>query len=104
ANFTTSVATHAGDVVAQGLQDGDMYSFDITDDFGCTTSITGGPFVGLPIANAGQNDTSCTLTYNLNATPSIGTGLWTGPANISFTPNATSPSATATSTIAGTYT
>jgi gliding motility-associated-like protein len=103
ANFTTSVATHAGDVVAQGLQNGDMYSFDITDDFGCTTSITGGPFVGLPIADAGQNDTSCTLTYNLNATPSIGTGLWTGPANISFS-NATSPTATATSTVTGTYT
>jgi gliding motility-associated-like protein len=103
AMFTTSVATHGGDVVAQGFQNGDMYSFDITDDFGCTTSITGGPFVGLPLANAGQNDTSCTLTYNLNATPSIGTGLWTGPANISFS-NATSPTATATSTTAGTYT
>ena len=80
-----------------------MYSFDISDNFGCTTSIAGGPFVGLPTANAGQNDTSCTLTYNLNAIPSIGTGTWTGPANISFS-DATSPTATATSTLAGTYT
>ncbi len=103
ANFTTSVATHAGDVVAQGLQNSDMYSFDITDDFGCTTSITGGPFVGKPTANAGQNDTSCTLTYNLSAIPSIGTGTWTGPANVSFSPNANTPNAIATSTVTGTY-
>ena len=104
ATFTTSTATHGADVIAQGLQDGDMYSFDISDNFGCTTSIAGGPFVGLPTANAGQNDTSCTLSYNLNATPSIGTGTWTGPANISFAPNATTPNATATSTLAGPFT
>ena len=81
-----------------------MYSFDIADNFGCATSIAAGPFVGLPTANAGQNDTSCTLTYNLNATPSIGAGTWTGPANVSFTPNANDPNAVATSTTAGTYT
>lgn len=103
ASFVNTTATHNGTIVINGLQDGDLYSFDVVDTNGCPITITGGPFVGLPNADANVDDTSCTLTYNLNATPSIGTGAWTGPVGIVFS-NATSATSTATATTAGTYT
>jgi gliding motility-associated-like protein len=37
-----------------------------------------------PVANANTDDTTCTLTYNLNAIPTDGTGTWTGPAGTVF--------------------
>ncbi len=104
ASFVNNTATHNGTITINGLLDGDMYSFDITDDNGCTTTFNGGPFVGLPNANAGVDDTSCTLTYNLNPTTSIGAGTWTGPAGVNFAPNANTPNATVSAATAGTYT
>ena len=103
ASFVNNTATHNGTIIINGLLNGDMYSFDLVDDNGCTGSINGGPFVGLPNANANADDTSCTLTYNLNAIPSIGTGTWTGPAGVIFAP-ANSPTATVTVPLAGSYT
>ncbi|MBL4593177.1 MAG: gliding motility-associated C-terminal domain-containing protein, partial [Flavobacteriales bacterium] len=102
ASFVNNTATHAGNIVINGLQDGDMYSFDIVDVNGCPVTVTGGPFLGLPTANAGVDDTSCTLTYNLNAIVSFGTGTWTGPAGVVFAP-ANSANATVTVPAAGVY-
>jgi len=102
ASFVNNTATHGGNIVINGLQNGDMYSFDIVDANGCPVTVTGGPFLGLPTANAGVDDTSCTLTYNLNAIPSVGTGTWTGPAGVVFAP-ANSPNATVTVPAAGVY-
>ncbi len=96
------VTFSGGTVTITGLVDGDMYSFTITDDNGCPMTFAGGPFVGLPNANAGVDDFSCTLSYNLNAIPSVGTGTWTGPGN--FAPNANTPNATVTVAAPGTYT
>ncbi len=104
ATFVNTTTTHGGTIVINNLQDGDMWSFDIVDGNGCPITVSGGPFVGLPNAQAGVDDTICgSLVYNLNATPSAGTGTWTGPAGITFgTPN--SPTSTATASAAGTYT
>jgi gliding motility-associated-like protein len=102
ASFVNNTCTHGGTIVINGLQNGDMYSFDIVDANGCPSTVTGGPFVGLPNANAGVDDTSCTLTYNLNAIVSFGTGAWTGPAGVVFVP-ANSANATVTVPAAGVY-
>lgn len=102
ANFVNTTANDGGTIVIDGLQDGDMYSFDITDVNGCPITISGGPFVGLPVADAGPDDQSCALTYNLAATPSIGTGTWTGTGT--FTPSANDPNATVTVASPGSYT
>jgi len=104
ASFVNTTAADGGTIQINGLQNGDMYSFDIQDVNGCPISVTGGPFVGLPYANAGVDDSTCTLTYAMNPTPSFGTGTWSGPGNITFTPNVNTPGATATSTIPGTFT
>ena len=95
ASFVNTTATHGGNIDINGLQNGDMYSFDIVDLNGCPVTVTGGPFIGLPTANAGVDDTTCTLTYNLNAVASFGTGTWTG-AGVFGNPNA----ATTTVTVA----
>ncbi len=59
----------------------------------------------LPTPNAGVDDTVCNgLVYPLSPTTSIGTGTWTGPAGLTFAPNATSPVATVTANAPGTYT
>ncbi|MCB0379821.1 MAG: gliding motility-associated C-terminal domain-containing protein [Flavobacteriales bacterium] len=102
ASFVNTTTTNGGTIQINGLQNGDMYSFDVADTNGCPLTISGGPFIGLPQANAGVDDTTCTLTYNLNAVPSFGTGTWTGPVGITFAP-ANSPTATVTATTSGTY-
>ena len=86
-----------------GLLEGDMYSFDITDDNGCVITVSGGPFVAVPIANAGTDDEVCGLTYALAPMVSYGVGTWTGT-GVTFSPNANTPGATATVTAAGAYT
>ena len=60
--------------------------------------------IALPNANAGVDDTVCALTYNLNATASVGTGTWS-----SLTPgvvfgNAASPTSSVTVPAAGIHT
>jgi hypothetical protein len=45
-------------------------------------------FTEQPLANAGQNATSCDLSYSLSALPSVGVGTWTqlsGPGTALFT-------------------
>ncbi|NPA35906.1 MAG: PKD domain-containing protein [Chlorobi bacterium] len=64
------------------------YEYSVTDNQGCSASDS--IFVQVfeqPVANAGENDTICGLISSLNATPSIGTGIWSkisGPGNIVF--------------------
>ncbi len=56
-------------------------------------------FFGQPIANAGAGGDECDLDFQLQATPSVGTGTWTmisGTGNASFSPNANDPNAVVT--------
>lgn len=53
-----------------------------------------------PNPNAGLDDTSCVLTYNLNAAP--GNGSWIIPVGITIS-NPTDPNATVTAAAAGSY-
>jgi len=103
ASFVNTTAAHGGDIVINNLQDGDMWSFDVVDANGCPITVSGGPFVGLPTANAGADDTICALAYTLAGVASFGTGTWTGPAGITFG-NANSATSTVTATAAGAYT
>ncbi len=104
ASFVNTTCAHGGSIVINGLQDGDMWSFDVVDANGCPITVSGGPFVGLPNAQAGVDDTICgALTYNLSGIPSFGTGSWTGPAGITFA-NPNSATSAITAAAPGTYT
>ncbi len=103
ATLDNTTCTHNGTITISGLQNGDMYSFDIVDDNGCPITVTGGPFVGVPTADAGADDDICSLTYTFSATPSFGTGTWTGPAGAVYS-NANSPTSNVTVPAAGSYT
>lgn len=105
ATFSSTNAPDNGTIVINGLADGDMYSFDVTDGAGCSHSVSGGPFTALPVADAGTDATSCALTYQLSPNPSWGAGTWSGgPAGTVFAPDATTPDATVTVPSDGTYT
>ncbi|MCF8464350.1 MAG: gliding motility-associated C-terminal domain-containing protein [Flavobacteriales bacterium] len=105
ASFVNTTTPNGGNIVIENLQDGDNYSFDITDQNGCPTTITGGPFVALPIADAGTDAQTCILSYSLEGLASYGTGTWTGgPAGTTFAPNASTATATVTVPTAGVYT
>ncbi len=59
-----------------------------------------------PAANAGSGGNECDRNFVLNAVPVFGTGIWTrvsGPGSASFSPNASTPTATVTVTAYGTY-
>lgn len=105
ASFVNSNAGNGGAIIIEGLQNGDNYSFDITDENGCPVTVSGGPFVAMPIANAGDDAQSCGLDFNLSAIASYGMGEWTGgPIGTTFTPNANAASASVMVPTAGTYT
>lgn len=64
--------------------------------------------VNIPTANAGNDQSVCTLSTNLsgNAVTAPVTGTWTqvsGPGTSSFSPNANTANATVTVTVPGTY-
>jgi gliding motility-associated-like protein len=103
ASFVNTTTTHGGTIVINNLQDGDFWSFDVVDGNGCPITVVGGPFIGLPTANAGLDDTVCALTYALAGVASFGTGTWTGPAGITFG-TGNSATSTVTATISGAYT
>jgi gliding motility-associated-like protein len=56
-----------------------------------------------PAANAGSDETVCGTTYELGATATNGTGVWSGPAGISFA-NTSDPSTQLVAASFGTYT
>lgn len=105
ANFVNSTAGNNGTIVVEGLQNGDVYSFEIQDVSGCPVTVSGGPFVAGPSANAGVDGQSCLLSFGLLAVASSGVGTWTGgPTGSTFTPSSNDPNATVTVPTAGTYT
>ena len=60
-----------------------------------------------PVADPGAGGSSCDLTFQLDATPDVGTGIWTqtsGPGTTVFSPAATDPDALAEVTEYGRYT
>jgi gliding motility-associated-like protein len=105
ASFVNTTAANNAAFVVSGLQEGDMYSFVVNDASGCGHQVSGGPFVALPLADAGQDDTSCSLSYQLAPVPSYGAGSWSGgPAGTTFGPNASTPNALVTVPTDGVYT
>lgn len=86
------------------------YIFTWTETNGtCTSSASVAvSFSQQPVANAGTGGNECDLNFILSAVvPTIGTGVWTqtsGPGTSTFAPNASTPNATVTVTLYGTYT
>lgn len=62
-------------------------------------------FYQQPIADAGVGGSECDLDFDLDATPSVGNGVWTysGPGTAVFSPSDTDPDATVTVDATGTY-
>lgn len=85
-----------------------QFIWEETDGLGCfdrdTVDIL---FVEIPVANPGGNkDTTCALTMQLGALPSVGTGTWSlfsGPGTVTFSPNVNDPNAVATFSTPGLY-
>ena len=65
--FVNTTAANGGTIVVDGLANGDMYSFEITDDNGCVVTVSGGPYVGTPVAIAGPDDVSCVIELHLSS-------------------------------------
>lgn len=98
--------SHAASTSVSVPSDG-QYTFTWTEDAGngCVSSdqvVVG--FWQQPMANAGPNDAVCSLSYNLNAQPSVGMGTWTvAGAGSAYFGNANSASTTVTVNMTGQY-
>jgi trimeric autotransporter adhesin len=83
-------------------------TYQYTDVNGCTNSSAAQVSVNaVTDAVAGSGGNSCGLSFQLGASPSLGTGTWSlaaGPGNVTFTPNANAANALATVSAYGTYT
>lgn len=86
ASFANTTAADGGTIVITGLQNGDMYSFDVTDDNGCPYTISGGPFVGVEDPGYSYSQTTfCTNEPGVNATiTGTGGGTFTAPAGLTI--------------------
>lgn len=94
ANFVNSTVGNNGTIVIEGLQNGDLYSFDIEDENGCPITISGGPFVGVPVSDAGPDAQTCILEYPMAAVSNSTSGAWSGgPAGTVFLPDENQPDA-----------
>ncbi|MDP4222847.1 MAG: gliding motility-associated C-terminal domain-containing protein [Bacteroidota bacterium] len=84
-----------------------VYTLTVTNAIGCRdTATTRVRVYAVPVSNAGPGGNECDLNFVLGAVPSVGTGLWSlfnGPGTATFTPNASSPTATVTVSAYGTY-
>ncbi|UKN01686.1 gliding motility-associated C-terminal domain-containing protein [Paracrocinitomix mangrovi] len=104
ASFANNTATDGGTITINGLQGGDMWSFDITDANGCPYTVTGGPFP--PLEDPGFNyPQSSWCTSEAATMPNI-TGVPGGtftstPAGLSI--NAGSGQITPSTSTPGTY-
>lgn len=79
ASFSNTTCTDGGTITITGLQNGDMYSFDIVDANGCPHTFTDGPFVG-PAAtaiNPAGPFCSSAAAVNLVVVPATA-GTWSG--------------------------
>ncbi len=94
ASFANTTAAHGGTITITGLQDGDMYSFDVVDQNGCPIQVTGGPFVGPPDATIAPAGPFCPTDPALNLTAATPGGTWSGT-GITNTTNGTFDPATA---------
>lgn len=107
ASFTpTSTISNPGvSVSAFGVY---QFVWEETDGLGCfdmdTVEVL---FVEVPDANPGASkDTSCVLSMQLGAIPSVGIGTWSfvsGPGTVSFLPNVNDPNAVVTFSVEGLY-
>ncbi len=78
ASFANTTAPDGGTITITGLQDGDMYSFDVIDQNGCPIQVTGGPFVGPPDATINPAGPFCPNDPALNLTAATPGGTWSG--------------------------
>jgi len=103
ASFTTSTVGNNGTIVVSGLQDGDNYSFDITDANGCPITVTG-TFTGVTPSGFTYPQTAyCKDAANPTPTITGATGgTFSGTAGLVI--NATTGVINIASTPAGTYT
>ncbi|MCB9223017.1 MAG: gliding motility-associated C-terminal domain-containing protein [Crocinitomicaceae bacterium] len=89
ASFGNTTTPDGGTIVVNGLQGGDNWSFDITDNDGCPITVTGGPFP--PLEDPGFNyPQSSYCTSEAASTPTI-TGTTGGffastPAGLTINP------------------
>ena len=79
-----------------------VLAYTYTDGFSCTNAAQSTITVdNIPVPNPGTGGTVCGLSNTFNAVQTTGTGVWTmtaGTGNASFSPNASSPTATVTVT------
>ncbi|MEX2233861.1 MAG: hypothetical protein WD824_16975, partial [Cyclobacteriaceae bacterium] len=96
-----TVNAPAGNQVFSNL-DGGAYTAVVTDASNCVSTVN----INVPLATtpmAGSDQTVCASTATLNANgPGAGEeGTWTGPAGVTFTPDANTPNAVANNLAVG---
>lgn len=82
---STSVAND-GDVVITGLEDGQLYSFTVTDELGCSVTLSGGPFVAAQDPIIDPVEVLCVADDPLQLSANVDGGLWSASCGDCITP------------------
>lgn len=103
-NLSLEPGTNPGDTIVTATSYGTYELIWTIQDNYCidsdTLQIT---FIEQPVADAGEDDAVCGLTYTLNAQASVGNGQWIGPPGAVFSPDPTQPNAEVTVADYGTH-
>lgn len=102
ASFVNTSCGDGGTIVINGLNNGDMYSFTITDVNGCPHTFSGGPFVGPATATIGPAGPFCATDPATVIPTSIPGGTWSASCGACI--NATTGSFNPATAGLGTYT
>ncbi len=79
-----------------------IYTYAVTNSCGMDIAEFSVVVNPVPLANAGNDDSVCGLSYAMQALAPVGSGTWSAPAGVSFN-DVTDPLATATVTTSGQY-
>ncbi|MCZ2444066.1 MAG: PKD domain-containing protein, partial [Flavobacteriales bacterium] len=106
ASFVNTTTGNNGNIVVHNMQDGDMYSFSITDANGCPVVISGGPFTGSVTVVVDPHSNVCINAPSVQFTTSATGGSWSASCGACIDANSGefSPSIAGAGTYTVTYT
>lgn len=76
ASFVNTSTGNGGTIVIEGLEDGQTYSFTVTDELGCEVEFSGGPFIAAQDPIIDPVELLCISDGPLQLSASIGGGFW----------------------------
>ncbi len=96
ASFANTSVNNGGVILIEGLEDGQTYSFTVTDELGCSVELSGGPFIAAQAPEIEAVEVLCVSDDPVQLSANVADGQWSATCG-----NCVSPSGVFNMEIAG---